>query len=193
MSAKHSVGVLTLTFSVPPKYPNSRVQRVVDRHNELVTEAMHFLDCGRRNYSFLLNDVSINVVCGNALRHLEAVLLVTRRPQCNAADTLEVDLVAAYNDHFKFALEEDIVQFVQESLRAHMVPVVLRTVPAKHLGHAIGPAGNTIAMVGKGASLIWSPEQPTKGTYAIYLPKPQVTQLAKLKANKLIDDIETMR
>lgn len=194
MDSKHDEdrtlrGVITLQFKIPPKYPNARVQRVVDAHNNMLREAARFLRWPKQFFATSLNLPDATVIAGSVKHKDDAVLLVSRWAACKAADALEVEVCAAFHDHFTFLLQNDITQYVQETLKPHMVPATTRAVPAIHLGRAIGPSGNNIASVSRGASLIWSPIEPTKGSYIIYIPALSATCEVKRRANALIEGV----
>lgn len=172
MSAEHTevaTGVLTLTFAVPPKYGDDRLQRVVQQHNEFVKMSVKFLE--PTSDSLVPHMANLESQCKMYFIGTTAVLFTSRRRACQAADEVTVGLFARHHDHFGLLLGNDIEQFVQQLLKPHMVPVPGTAVDAVNLGYAIGPDGDTIAAVGKGALLIWSPQRPVDGTYTIYLPK----------------------
>lgn len=186
MDAEHDAGVVSITYALPPKYTDERLQRVVNRHNNFIRDAAKFHGA-RDVVAFMANTAGADRVKIHYTGDT-AVLLTLRQRACKAADSLVVELFCRYYDHFSYVLREDIQEFVQSLLRPHMIPITEAKVDAKHLGRAIGPSGQNISAVGRGAILIWDPDRPTRGQYMVYLPKDSVNAESRKRAKQLCTD-----
>jgi len=188
MDSEHDAGVVSVTYALPPKYTDERLQRVVTLHNNFMKECARFH--GADDIVAYMANTSGEDRIKIHYTGTTAVLLTMRHRACKAADSLVVELFYRYYDHFSHLLREDIQDFVQSMLRPHMIPIPEAKIDAKHLGRAIGPSGRNISAVGRGALLIWDPNKPTQGQYMVYLPKDSVNADARQRAKQLCVDAE---